>query len=118
MGLTGNSGTQRLKSQSKPIPTHWQCVTIELVLVLDITSLLKRARTAPGEWKQTASPVASLAQKTHQPFQTLILGNSSQLFKSQGGQACSDIIHKANKSFEVSPHPRKPILGATIIVFN
>lgn len=58
---------------------------------------------APGEQKQTASSVASLAQQTHWAFQALILGNSIQLSKGTGGQARSDIVHKANESFEVPP---------------
>ena len=84
MGLTGTSGPQRLKSESTPTPTRWICITEELAHELDITSLYKRARMAPGERKQTASSVASLAWKTNRAFQALILGNSIQLSTDTG----------------------------------
>lgn len=71
--------------------------------LLDVTSLLKRACRAPGERKQTASSVASLAREAHQAFQALILGNSIQLSKGTGWPSL--LRHCSNESFEVSPPP-------------
>lgn len=107
--LTGISGTKVSKHRAKIIANFQVCTAEELPLEKSFAQP-SRSRSRP------ASLVASLAWKPTGLFTFTFLEAASSLLKARGGQACTDIAHKATETCEASPG--KPLFGASVTVSN